>query len=926
MGGAGGMGGGAPIVEPQGTSIFVEVGDKDGNPLPSVVAVTTPDGTMRTTDGAGRILFENLTAGSFVGRIEAPGYAPASIVAGLEDGVHAGSVRRLIPRGAKQSFDDQNPAILNAAGVRVNITPDSLMFEDGTDVTGMVDAYVTTIDPNVDRALLPGPLEGVRLDESQVSLEPLSMVEVSLFQGDVPVQLKPDKPATMELVVPDALAANVIMGQPFRGYSFDLDAGVWHEEAFGTIQTSTIDATKLAWIGSVPHFTWWTDAADYTDKNCFQVTLKDAAGVAWSGQPINPIPIDFQGTPTVTYTGIGGQACVNLKYLASANLKAGADTSNPLGAANATGTGNPSACGLAGAMCQPITIQSSQAPICTPGARQDCVYSGDATKLGKGICVAGAKMCNALGTAWSACAGEVLPASAETCATIWDDDCNGKANDTGTSCTCTPGAMQAAACYRGLPATKDVGICKAGNTTCNAAGTGYTCKGDVIPLKENCGTIADDDCNGSSECSWWSKRSGDAKTQEGLAIATYSNTSYITGSFQGSMTLGAVTLTNPDAATSDTFVAKLDTNGNVVWAKSFGNANNSRGMAIATNTMGNVYVAGRCNGNVDFGDGVKTLAGDGVFLVKLDSAGNALWSKRFPTTAPITSVSISSFDPGGVEHVALAAAFSGTFDYGAGMFTSAGLDDVAIMRFDGTGLFGWAKQNGDAMNQRLAGIGYASSTNVVIVAGAIEGMGGMGVFAAQYAVLDGMSPANYTAYMGAPTLLANAMAVVPGTDDVIIGGAFTGNAMVGISNILAGGGNDGFLVKLSAGNMNPTGLQLFQSAGNESVKSLAVDAASGTLATTGSFEGTVTFAGSTPLTAIGTDTFIAKLNLPNLTVVSGRSLGNSATDVRVGWQENSPNALWLFGSTTSAGIEFGNGPLLGTGTGDSDIAIAKLSY
>jgi protein-arginine deiminase len=64
--------------------------------------------------------------------------------------------------------------------------------------------------------------------------------------------------------------------------------------------------------------------------------------------------------------------------------------------------------------------------ICMPGERREC-YSGPATTKGVGLCVAGTQMCDATGTAWSTCMGEVVP-RAEDCASAQDEDCDGRSD------------------------------------------------------------------------------------------------------------------------------------------------------------------------------------------------------------------------------------------------------------------------------------------------------------------------------------------------------------------------------------------------------------------------------------------------------------------------------------------------------------------
>src|SRR5690349_7823578 len=71
------------------------------------------------------------------------------------------------------------------------------------------------------------------------------------------------------------------------------------------------------------------------------------------------------------------------------------------------------------------TSTSSGGTVCTPATTQSC-YDGPANTKGVGICKAGTKTCNAQGTAYGACTGQVLPAAAEDCSTTADDNCNGQ--------------------------------------------------------------------------------------------------------------------------------------------------------------------------------------------------------------------------------------------------------------------------------------------------------------------------------------------------------------------------------------------------------------------------------------------------------------------------------------------------------------------
>lgn len=136
--------------------------------------------------------------------------------------------------------------------------------------------------------------------------------------------------------------------------------------------------------------------------------------------------------------------------------------------------------------------QANEGCVCTPNVLDYC-YTGPAGTLAVGLCAAGTHQCNAAGTAWGACTGQVLPAT-ESCATGGDDDCDGQTNE---GCVCTPLSTQA--CYSGPVGTAGVGICKAGTRTCNSAGTAWgSCTGEVLPATETCNNGTDDDCDGTA--------------------------------------------------------------------------------------------------------------------------------------------------------------------------------------------------------------------------------------------------------------------------------------------------------------------------------------------------------------------------------------------------------------------------------------------
>ncbi len=139
------------------------------------------------------------------------------------------------------------------------------------------------------------------------------------------------------------------------------------------------------------------------------------------------------------------------------------------------------------------SLGACQPQVCTPGAVVPC-YGGPSGTAGIGVCQEGTQTCNAAGTAFGACTGDVVP-SPEACNDGLDNDCDGIADD---GCVCVPGSVSA--CYDGPTGTAGVGVCQAGTKTCNATGTAYgACAGAVTPSAEICGDGLDNDCDGASD-------------------------------------------------------------------------------------------------------------------------------------------------------------------------------------------------------------------------------------------------------------------------------------------------------------------------------------------------------------------------------------------------------------------------------------------
>jgi len=84
---------------------------------------------------------------------------------------------------------------------------------------------------------------------------------------------------------------------------------------------------------------------------------------------------------------------------------------------------------------------------------------------------------------------------------------------------------------------------------------------------------------------------------------------------------------------TDAFIAKYDTDGNLIWANSAGGPEPDWGWGVTTDLAGNVYYTGETSDTAVFG--LDTVISDGIrdiFIAKLDVNGNYEWVRTISTT------------------------------------------------------------------------------------------------------------------------------------------------------------------------------------------------------------------------------------------------------------------------------------------------------
>jgi len=211
---------------------------------------------------------------------------------------------------------------------------------------------------------------------------------------------------------------------------------------------------------------------------------------------------------------------------------------------------------------------------------------------------------------------------------------------------------------------------------------------------------------------WVRGMGGPGYDQANSVTVDSSQNVYMTGSFSGTADFnpfGTPCILSSSGG-SDSFISKLDSSGDFLWAKGIGDVYFDFGNSIVSDHTGNVYSVGFFVGNVDFDPGpdstILTSAGCGApYILKLDSAGNFVWVKSeiSSTTFKATSIALDASD-----YPYITGYFDGTVDsdLDSGVYYLSGASDLFILKLNPSGNFVWARSMG--------GPGYESGNAIAV--------------------------------------------------------------------------------------------------------------------------------------------------------------------------------------------------------------------
>lgn len=331
---------------------------------------------------------------------------------------------------------------------------------------------------------------------------------------------------------------------------------------------------------------------------------------------------------------------------------------------------------------------------------------------------------------------------------------------------------------------------------------------------------------------------------------------YVAGQFSGTNSFGGNNLVSNDD--TNLFVAKLDASGtNWLWAKAVGGAGLDSANALAV-TGTNIFVTGSFSGTANFTvSNLVSAGGSDVFVARLDPNGNWIWATRGGGTSnSFANTLVTDLN----QNVIVAGDYSGTVTFGSTTLTNGGGTDLFLSRLSPSGTWLEARRGGSANNDTAAAL-TRDDADVYLAGqfGGTANYGGtlenvnLGANTNIF-VLKLAPDGSYVDYFqGGP---GNARSItVDSQNRLYIAGEFSFATSFGTNSLIASGNTDVFIAQLVGGEW--TWAQKIGSAGTET-GSISTDA-DDSVVISGTYQGTISVGYVALSTPNNRDIFVARL-------------------------------------------------------------------
>jgi len=221
----------------------------------------------------------------------------------------------------------------------------------------------------------------------------------------------------------------------------------------------------------------------------------------------------------------------------------------------------------------------------------------------------------------------------------------------------------------------------------------------------------------------WVKTFGGTSNDEGINVVVNASSEVIvTGTYSGTVDFdpnSAIQNATSNSNSTDIFLSKFDSAGNLIWNKTFGSSsNNDASREIAIDRSNNIIFVGFYGGTIDFdpSPAIVNLPHSSqvdAFITKLDNQGNLVWAKNISSSSEIMikGVKISK-----LNEVVVGGHFYNTVDFdpssATAFRTSNGSKEMFVLKLDSNSNFDFVKTLGSSSADVVEKIELDSYDNI----------------------------------------------------------------------------------------------------------------------------------------------------------------------------------------------------------------------
>ncbi len=365
----------------------------------------------------------------------------------------------------------------------------------------------------------------------------------------------------------------------------------------------------------------------------------------------------------------------------------------------------------------------------------------------------------------------------------------------------------------------------------------------------------------------WAKGYGGSGYDTAYAVAANSSgQAYLLGDFENTVAFGAASFSVAGGSLSDLVLMKTDNDGSIAWARQYGGVNSDLAKAVVALPSGGVVAGGEFFTSTVISGTTLTSAGSkDIVLVKVDAEGFTQWSKRFGGISS-DSLHSMAVDSSGNIYLAGQFSGSITFGTNV-MLTSSGSSDGYVVKLDSAGTPVWSRKMGGTGSDIAYAVSVKSTGEVAVAGSfnggatfgsvSLSSAGGSDGFAA---VLDASGTFLWAKRFGGTTADSARSVAFDATGSAWVCGSFTGTSATGFgsTNLASSGAEDAFVVRFSISDGAVSEARRFGGTGSETALSLVADPF-GAMVIAGSFQNTVALGSNSLVSAGLSDTYVAKL-------------------------------------------------------------------